>query len=151
MSDAIVEIRLAGSADRQGWRSLWSQYCTDQGVDSSEQSAETIWRRIENLDNSTKALIAVEAGGVTLAFINYIIHSHTWSDRMLCFVVDLYVDHSWRRQGIAEAMIAHLAAEGRRQGWARLYWNTDKSNVRARALYDKIARLSPYLSYFLEL
>ncbi|MER9203893.1 GNAT family N-acetyltransferase [Mesorhizobium sp. M0933] len=146
-----MEIRLAGPADHDAWLSLWNRYCTDQGVGISTEVSETIWQRIEKPDNTSKALVAVDAGGVTLAFLNYIVHPYTWSDRQLCFVVDLYVDQSWRRRGIAQAMIAHLAAEGHRQRWLRLYWNTDRSNERARALYDKIARLSPYLSYFLDL
>ncbi|MER9275535.1 GNAT family N-acetyltransferase [Mesorhizobium sp. M0643] len=146
-----MEFRLAGAADREAWLSLWNRYWADQGVDISTEVSETSWQRIENPDNTSKALVAVDAGGVTLAFLNYIVHPCTCSDRLLCFLVDLYVDHSRRRQGIAEAMIAHLAAEGRRQRWLRLYWNTDGSNERARALYDKIARLSPYLSYFLDL
>lgn len=149
--ETTMEIRLTGPADHGEWLSLWNRYCADQGVGLSTKVSETIWQRIEDPDDKTKALVAVDASGVTLAFLNYIIHPYTWSDRMLCFVVDLYVDHPWRRRGIAEAMIAHLAAEGRREGWLRLYWNTDRSNERARALHDKIARLSPYLSYFLDL
>ncbi|TIN73677.1 MAG: GNAT family N-acetyltransferase [Mesorhizobium sp.] len=146
-----MEIRLVGTADRDGWRSLWNSYCADQGVGLSEQATETIWRRIEHPDDPTNALIAVGATGAALGLINFIVHPYTWSDRLLCFLVDLYVDDSRRRQGIGQAMIAHLAAHGSRQGWLRIYWNTDRSNGRARAFADSIARLSPYLSYHLDL
>ncbi|WP_353009819.1 GNAT family N-acetyltransferase [Mesorhizobium sp. M0843] len=77
--------------------------------------------------------------------------SLSWSDRLLCFLVDLYVDHPHRRQGIAQAMIAHLVAYGCSQNWLRIYWNADRSNGRAQALYNRIARLSPYLSYYLDM
>ncbi|RWK57032.1 GNAT family N-acetyltransferase [Mesorhizobium sp.] len=146
-----MEIRLVRPADRDAWLSLWNRYCADQGVGIPPEISDTIWQRIENSETMTKALVAVYPGGQTLALLNYIVHPHTWSDRLLCFVVDLYVDDSWRRRGIAEAMMAHLADHGRREGWLSLYWNADKSNKGARALYDKIARLSPYLSYFVDL
>ncbi|MER8671576.1 GNAT family N-acetyltransferase [Mesorhizobium sp. M1156] len=146
-----MEIRPVGTADRDGWQSMWNAYCADQGFGVSAQASETIWRRIEDPDNPTNAMIAVGATGIPLGFINFIIHPYTWSDRLLCFLVDLYVDHSRRRQGTGQAMIAHLAAYGCSQGWLRIYWNADRSNRQARALYDRIARLSPYLSYYLDL
>lgn len=146
-----MDIRLVGTDDRDGWRSLWNSYCADQGLGLSEQATETIWRRIEHPDDPTNALIAVGATGEILGLINFIVHPYTWSDRLLCFLVDLYVDDSRRRQGIGEAMIAHLAAHGSRQSWLRIYWNTDRSNRQARGLYDRIARSSPYVSYYLDL
>ncbi|RWJ38944.1 GNAT family N-acetyltransferase [Mesorhizobium sp.] len=146
-----MEIRLAGSADRDGWRSLWNAYCADQGVDMSEQASETIWRRIERPEGPTNALIAVRTSGVALGFANFIVHPYTFSDRLLCFLADLYVDDSSRRQGVGQAMLARLASYGCEQGWLRIYWNTDRSNTRAQALYDKIAHLSPYLTYHLDL
>ncbi|WP_167626461.1 MULTISPECIES: GNAT family N-acetyltransferase [Mesorhizobium] len=146
-----MEIRLAGSADRDRWRSLWKAYCADQRVDMSEQATETIWRRIERPDDPTNAIIAVRTSGVASGFANFIVHPYTFSDRLLCFLADLYVDDSSLRQGVGQAMLAHLASYGCQQGWLRIYWNTDRSNTRARALYDKIAHLSPYLTYHLDL
>ncbi|WP_373694582.1 MULTISPECIES: GNAT family N-acetyltransferase [Rhizobium] len=146
-----MEIHLVRTVDRDGWQSLWNSYCADQGLGLSEQATETIWRRIEHPNDPTNALIAVGATGAASGFINFIVHPYTWSDRPLCFLVDLYVDESQRRQGIGQAMIKDLAAHGSRQGWLRIYWNTNRCNRQARALYDRVARLSPYLSYYLDL
>ncbi|RWA98251.1 MAG: GNAT family N-acetyltransferase [Mesorhizobium sp.] len=150
-SPPLMEIRLAGTADRDAWRSLWYAYCADQGLNSSEQATDRIWRRIERPDEPINALIAVSATGVTIGFATFVIHPYTLSDRPVCFLADLYVDESSRRQGIGQAMLTNLASYGRDQGWLRIYWNTDRSNYHARALYDKIGKLSPYLTYYFDL
>ena len=33
------------------------------------------------------------------------------------------------------------------QDWRRLYWHTETDNVAARALYDRIARVTNYVRY----
>jgi hypothetical protein len=38
----------------------------------------------------------------------------------------------------------------KRQGWARLYWNTAETNYRGRMLYDKYTLQNGFLKYAIE-
>jgi GNAT superfamily N-acetyltransferase len=50
-------------------------------------------------------------------------------------VVDLYVRPDFRRRGIARALMAALAAEGRRNGAGCLWWGVDDGDDEATAFY----------------
>ena len=49
----------------------------------------------------------------------------------------LFTDETARGQGVARALIDAVAAEARRRGASRYYWQTRQDNARARALYDR--------------
>ena len=51
---------------------------------------------------------------------------------------DLYVDPSWRQNGIGKSLILHALAETKTRGLTRLQWLTGKNNVTAKRLYDSL-------------
>ncbi|MEY5039186.1 MAG: hypothetical protein RL472_2292, partial [Pseudomonadota bacterium] len=51
----------------------------------------------------------------------------------------------------ADALIAALADEGRKQGWTVIRWITAEDNYRARALYDRVAEKTKWATYDLRL
>ena len=56
-----------------------------------------------------------------------------------CFIiVDLYVRPDFRRRGIARALMAAIAAEGRRRGAGCLWWGVDDGDEEATAFYIAI-------------
>lgn len=64
---------------------------------------------------------------------------------------DLFVGAAWRRQGLARAMIDHLAGLGRGRGWSHLRWIVPEADQAAIALYDRIASQADWRSYVLRL
>jgi hypothetical protein len=40
-----------------------------------------------------------------------------------------------------------VAGAARDRGASRLYWTTQENNVRARALYDRVARFNGFIRY----
>jgi ribosomal protein S18 acetylase RimI-like enzyme len=44
-------------------------------------------------------------------------------------------------------LIEAIAGEARSRGCARYYWLTRQDNVRARGLYDKVARFAGFIRY----
>ena len=49
-----------------------------------------------------------------------------------------------------KALIDALIAEGKREGWSKLYWVTRENNP-ARKLYDKYGKADDYVRYRLSL
>lgn len=60
---------------------------------------------------------------------------------------DLYVLPETRGLGIARALIADIAVEGRTRGWVQLRWMVPHDNLGAQRLYDRIAEAAPWKNY----
>lgn len=54
------------------------------------------------------------------------------------YVVDLYVESGWRRQGVATRLLAVVAAKARRGGATHLWWASMPRNVPARRFYAEL-------------
>jgi ribosomal protein S18 acetylase RimI-like enzyme len=67
-----------------------------------------------------------------------------WSGQA-CYLQDLFVDADVRGRGAARALIEGVAGAARQRGADRLYWTPQEDNVRARALYDKVARFNGFI------
>jgi ribosomal protein S18 acetylase RimI-like enzyme len=52
-----------------------------------------------------------------------------------------------RGQGAARLLIEAIADRARERGCQRYYWLTRQDNVRARGLYDKVARFAGFIRY----
>ena len=86
-----------------------------------------------------------------VGFANYVLHSFTWSDRLICLLEDLYVSAPVRGHGIGNALIEDLVNRGRDDGWARVYWHTREDNAAARRLYDRFAPADGFIRYTIPL
>ena len=147
MSDIIVTaIR---PQDRTRWTELWRGYLDFYQTELPPQIYEYTWRRViaeespirglgARLDNNKAPLV-----GIT----HYLFHPHAWMTREVCYLQDLFVDASARRQGCGARLIEAVAALARERGCARLYWTTKQDNSTARSLYDRIARFNGFIRY----
>ena len=55
-----------------------------------------------------------------------------------CYLLDLYVDESVRRNGVGRALIEAVCRAARAQGASFLAWSMARSNVEATAFYEKL-------------
>ena len=63
-----------------------------------------------------------------------ILHPHTFSLRLVCYLEDLWVSPLHRGRGVATRLIEHLEVLGRQEGWRRLYAATYRHRPCERAL-----------------
>jgi ribosomal protein S18 acetylase RimI-like enzyme len=63
------------------------------------------------------------------------------------FVDDLFVDPEARGGRTGEALIEAVAAIAAERGWPVVRWITADDNYRARALYDRLAKKTPWNLY----
>src|SRR5258708_29185141 len=133
-----VEVREVEMADRPAWRRMWSANCEHFGASPSAADNDELWRRFVDSDHPVGALVccAPETENLLVGFAHYVLHPHTFSDRMVCYLEDLWVEPSARGMGVGRRLIDALVARGRDRGWRRLYWHTEADNTTARGLYD---------------
>lgn len=147
------EVRDPTAADRAQWRRLWSANCAHFGARMAEDDDGELWRRIMDPNHAVNALVCSTSasGGGLIGLAHYVLHPHTFSNRLVCYLEDLWVEPSARRTGVARSLIDALVARGRENGWRRVYWHTEADNTAARDLYDRIARATSYVRYDLAL
>lgn len=150
---ATVEVREAVMADWPAWHQMWRANCAHFHASLSIAENEELWRRITDPDNPVGALVCggPRAEDTLVGFAHYVLHPHTFSNRLVCYLEDLWVEPSARGTGVGRRLIEALVARGRNRGWRRIYWHTEADNAAARMLYDRVAQLTHHVRYDISL
>jgi len=80
------------------------------------------------------AFVNDQAAGFALFFQNY----STFLAQPGLYLEDLFVDPSFRGQGVGRALLAHLAAIAEARGCGRFEWSVLDWNAEAIAFYEKL-------------
>jgi ribosomal protein S18 acetylase RimI-like enzyme len=146
-----ARIRPAGAADAPDWFAMWRDFTANGPEPCAPDAADAAWRRVMDRSDPMKCLVALSGEDRVVGFVLYVTHAYSWSTRLVCYLLDLYVRPEERQQGLGRALIDALADIGREEGWLKIYWMTQADNAAARALYDKVAERSPLVRYDLYL
>lgn len=139
-------VRAAEPVDEAPWRAMWDDFIALVAESCPQSATDHIWRTISDRATAMRLLI-VETDGRPAGFLLYTTHDFSRSVRKACYLLDLYVVPEARGRGLAGAMMTHLAAIGRSEGWLKISWMTQSDNANAHRLYDKFGTLSPLLRY----
>ena len=145
-----MEIRDLLADDEPAWRALWADYLAFYEVTLTPEVTDRTWARLMDTGSPLKGRVAVE-GGAVMGFALHHSHCSTWVLGEDCYLEDLFVSDAARGQGLGRALLDDLIALARARGWHRLYWHTDETNARARALYDSYAPYDGHVRYRLKL
>ena len=136
--------------DQAQWLTLWERYNAFYGREGPsalpEEITATTWQRFFNPDEPVHALVA-DLDGRLVGLAHFLFHRSTISIAPTCYLQDLFTSEEARGRGVASSLIAAVEDKARRQGSARVYWQTHETNARARALYDRIAERSGFIIY----
>lgn len=128
-----ITIRALKPEDYDQWLVLWN--ANNQGHINHDITAAT-WRRLMD-DDQVRGLVAVD--GENLAgLVHFILHPVTGHLKPVCYMQDLFVSPTYRRQGIGRQLVSALASLGSQEGWARMYWLAEAQNAEAQALYKNL-------------
>jgi GNAT superfamily N-acetyltransferase len=140
-------IRPLAPADHAEWRRLWTGYLAFYNTSVSEAvQAVTFARLIDPARPQQNALVA-EQDGRLVGLVHYIYHAHNWRIEDVCYLQDLYVDPESRGTGAGRALIEAVYRAADANGTPAVYWLTQDFNTQARQLYDRIAKVSPFIRY----
>ena len=84
------------------------------------------------------AQLGPDGGGPVVGFALWFVSFSTWRGRHGIWLEDVFVLPSHRGLGVGRALLAELAAQCRRHGYARLEWSVLDWNEPARAFYRRI-------------
>jgi GNAT superfamily N-acetyltransferase len=146
MSSQSIRVRELRAGDRARWDDLWAGYLAFYEEPLPPDVTEFLWKRLMDPAQQPYGLVALD-GDQVVGFVHYHFHLSTWSIAGNCYLEDLFVDPTVRGKGAGRALIEAVYRAADERGGATVYWHTQEFNARARALYDKVATLTPFVRY----
>jgi GNAT superfamily N-acetyltransferase len=141
-----VTTRPVEAQDFDRWDTLWCGYLayyeTERPADVRRIAFDKLMDGTSRL-HGRLALVDDEPVGL----VHYIFHDHMWRPEGVCYLQDLFADPNYRGGGVGRALITSVYEAADAVGIPRVYWLTQDFNHTARKLYDKVARLSPFIKY----
>ncbi len=144
-------VRVLQAADRAAWERLYEGYATFYKVSQTPEMRATVWGWIHDPACEVEGLVAVDDGGKLTGITHFRPFRRPLSASVGGFLDDLFVDPEARGSGAAQALIAAVEAVGRARGWTVIRWITAADNMRARAVYDRVAQATPWVTYDIKL
>ena len=140
----MIEIGQLRPGDRGTWEVLARGYKAFYRDPMPDEAYEATWQRL----TAGPELYGLggRLDGTLVGIAHYFFHPAFWSGEA-CYLQDLFVDEAARGRGVARALIERVAEAARERGADRYYWHTQQDNIRARGLYDQVARFNGFIRY----
>ena len=136
---------------RDAWERLYAGYADFYRVTQTPEMRATVWSWIMDPAHEVKALVAEDEAGQAIGLAHFRPFARPLSASTGGFLDDLFVDPAHRGARVADALIEALAAIGRERGWSVIRWITAENNYRGRAVYDRLAARTPWVTYDIRL
>ena len=147
---ASILTRPVERSDYEAWRPLWDGYNAFYGRAGEtalpEEVTSATWERFFTAAEPVRALVA-EYEGRVVGLAHYIFHRSTTRLHNVCYIQDLFTAEPLRGKGVGRQLILAVYDAARREGCSRVYWQTQASNAKGRALYDKVAEHKGFIVY----
>lgn len=135
------------AAHRPAWERLYAGYAAYYQVEQSAEMRARVWGWIQDPDHPVEGRLALDAAGEPIGLTHFRPYSRPLMASTGCFLDDLFVDPAARGSGAAQALIAAVAEIARQRDWTLVRWITKEDNYRARAVYDRLARRTDWVTY----
>lgn len=141
-----VSVRELKRTDEPQWRRLWTEYLRFYESAVPEEVYLTTFDRLLSDDEPQHALLA-EVDGAPIGLVHFLYHRHNWRVEDVCYLQDLYAQPDCRGTGVGRALIEAVYRAADANGTPSVYWMTQDFNTTARQLYDRVAKLTPFIKY----
>ena len=138
------------AADFPDWRELYEGYAAFYRVPMTDAIAARLFAWLLDPAHVLEGRIARDAEGRAIGLAHFRAMPRPLAAAEIGFLDDLFVAPSARGQGVGGALIDAVATEARARGWTALRWITAADNATARALYDRLARATHWVTYELK-
>lgn len=142
-----VTIRPLRATDKAEWSELWRAYLAFYETDLPDQIYDTTFARLTDPALKAQFAFVSEQDGQLTGLVHAILHPHHWRIEDVCYLQDLFVAPVARGTGTGRALIEAVYAAADANGTPSVYWMTQDFNATARQLYDRIAKVTPFIKY----
>jgi ribosomal protein S18 acetylase RimI-like enzyme len=143
----VTTICRPGAQEHKEWQRLYEAYAAFYQMPMSSQILDTVWSWINDENNPFYCLMAKDDHGKAIGLMHYRAMPSPIRGKIVGFLDDLFVEPAYRGTGVVEALYAQLREESRRLGWPFVRWITRENNYRGRAVYDRIATRTDWVTY----
>ena len=141
----VTDVR---SSDRAAWEALYRGYAGFYETPMPQAKLDLVWSWLHDPAHQVSGLVVREGhDGAPAGLAHYRPFARPLHGSTGCFLDDLFVAPAARGTGAADALLAELAARAAVNGWDVVRWITRESNVTARSTYDRLATLTPFVTY----
>lgn len=145
MSEIVIRPLTAG--DEADWRRLWTAYLEFYETRVPAEVYDSTFARLLGTDPQDFSALIATVDGQAMGLTHYLFHRHAWKIENVCYLQDLYVAPEARGTGLGRRLIEAVYAAADANGTPAVYWLTQEFNATARQLYDRIARVTPFIRY----
>lgn len=141
------EIRPARDRDFFNWLPLFADYGAFYGTPVPDEKALLVWSWITEKTHGLGALVAQDDDGNLIGLAHYRTFARPLAGGTGIYIDDLFVTPDARGNGVASALIERVTEIAREQRAGIVRWVTAPDNDEAKALYDKIAEPTTWVTY----
>lgn len=139
-------VRPLDPSDEPRWRELFRSYRDFYRLEESEEVVSRVWGWLMDPGHECQALVAVSVDGV-VAIGHYRRFSRPSTGTVGIWLDDLFTAPAARGRGAARAVIHRLTEIAGAEGRSVVRWITAEDNHPARALYDRVATRTSWVTY----
>eukprot|EP00762_Andalucia_godoyi_P004522 ANDGO_05128.mRNA.1 D-amino-acid N-acetyltransferase HPA3 len=135
-------------SDYPSWRRLFQGYADFYKRDITDESAKRVFSWIMDENHILECIVVrQQADGDIVGFAHFQENPRPLTGSVACFLNDLFVDPAVRGGRLGDMMLEHLRSLCKPRGWSMVRWLTADDNYRARALYDRHAQRTMWITY----
>ena len=146
MNNSVREIQLK---DKEQWQELYKGYANFYKVEMNNQILETVWSWLHDKNHELNGIV-YEIDGNIVALAHYRRMPRPLKGQDIGFLDDLFVEPIHRGKKIGEKLLNELKNISKSKGWDLIRWLTHDDNLRAKALYDRVAGKTSWNLYELK-
>jgi hypothetical protein len=134
------------------WTRLFRGYAQFYQRETSDEHQQQVWGWIHDT-KIIEALVAVEIDGAgnEVSAAQGLAHLREWVRPLrgvVCgYLDDMFVEPTRRGSGAVDALFVEINRLALERNWNVVRWTTGDDNYRARAVYDKLAVRTTWITY----
>ncbi|AVX04968.1 GNAT family N-acetyltransferase [Maritalea myrionectae] len=144
-------VRPLQAKDKERWTELYAAYARFYNSTQNGDMREQVWSWLMDDTNELQGLVATDKKKNVVGIAHFRPFLRPLAASKGAFLDDLFVDPSHRGTGAAEELINEIKRLAQENGWSIVRWVTADNNYRARAVYDRMARKTDWLTYDIQL
>ena len=142
----IREIKLS---DKEEWEVLYRGYADFYKVEMKDEILKTVWSWLQDRNHDVKGIV-YEHENKVVGLAHYRSMPRPLRGKYIGFLDDIYVEPKYRGKKIGEKLIHELKEISKKNNWDLVRWVTHNDNIRAKSLYDRIAKKTTWELYELK-